>query len=62
MYISLFYFLYSFRRFFVYFPLHVHVYILASGPQMNTSAIHNRMMLCQNFNNLITAQSLQVLK
>jgi hypothetical protein len=23
------------------FPLHVHVYIWASGPQMNTSAIHN---------------------
>jgi hypothetical protein len=26
------------------FPLHVHVYIRASGPQMNTSAIHNRAL------------------
>jgi hypothetical protein len=32
--------LYSFKGFFVYFPLHVHVYIRVSGPQMNTSAIY----------------------
>jgi hypothetical protein len=33
--------LYSFRGFFVYFPLHIHVYLWAYGPHINTNAIHN---------------------
>jgi hypothetical protein len=40
MYIS-FSFILFLRRIFIYFPLHVHVYIRASGPLMNTSAIRN---------------------
>jgi hypothetical protein len=43
--ISLCLLLYSFERFFVYFPLHIHVYIRASGPLMNTSVIHNKYMI-----------------
>jgi hypothetical protein len=39
--ILVFLLLYSIRGFFVYFLLHVHVYIQASDPLMNTSAIHN---------------------
>jgi hypothetical protein len=41
MYISLFHYCISSGFFFVYFPLHVHVYIRASCPHMNTTAIHN---------------------
>jgi hypothetical protein len=40
-YVLVFLFLCSFRGLFVYFPLHVHVYIRASSSQMNISAIHN---------------------
>jgi hypothetical protein len=40
-YVLVFLFLCSFRGLFVYFPLHVHIYIRVSGPQMNTSVIHN---------------------
>jgi hypothetical protein len=40
-YVLVFLFLYSFREFFVYFLLNVHVYIRAFDLQMNTSSIHN---------------------
>jgi hypothetical protein len=40
MYISFSIFVFL-QGFFAYFSLHVHVYIRASGPLMNTSAIHN---------------------
>jgi hypothetical protein len=31
----------SFKRLFVHFSLYLHVYIQVSGPQVNTSDIHN---------------------
>jgi hypothetical protein len=44
-YVLVFLLLYSFRGFFVYFSLHVHVYIPASGPHMNISDIHNMVYI-----------------
>jgi hypothetical protein len=44
--------LYFSRGFFVYFPPPVHVYIQASGPHMNTSAIHNSLNFQQFFHQL----------
>jgi hypothetical protein len=37
--------LYFSHGFFVYSPTHVHVYIRAIDPQMNTSAIHNTVVV-----------------
>jgi hypothetical protein len=41
MYISFFIIVFLQGVFFIYFPLHIHVYILTSGPLMNTSVVHN---------------------
>jgi hypothetical protein len=41
------------QGFFAYFSLHVHVYIRASGPLMNTSAIHNNYFIETLFRNRI---------
>jgi hypothetical protein len=34
-----------FREFFLYFSLHIHVYIRASDPLINTSIIHNSSII-----------------
>jgi hypothetical protein len=44
-YVLVFLLLYFSRGFFVYSPPPIHVYIWAPDPQMNTSAIHNRLDL-----------------